>query len=104
MGYEQPVKSNKEQARKIFYKAFLKDLQGNLQTLTSQFLTVRDDRSQQNICHLSDFMNSIVMFSPMLSNETEIIRQVANDFMIPGETFQIDYPKFIHKIENEIDK
>jgi hypothetical protein len=35
IGFEQPLKSNKEQARKIFYRTLLKDLQGNMQILTN---------------------------------------------------------------------
>lgn len=37
VGYEQPIKSNKEQARKIFYKIFLKDLNANMNYLQMAF-------------------------------------------------------------------
>lgn len=35
----------------------------------------------------------LVSFSPRLSEE--ILKQIANDFMIPGETSQVNYPLFL---------
>lgn len=102
MGYEQPKKSNKEQARKVFYKTFMKDLQGNFNFLQQAFR--EEDTILSSRCHISVFMNIIVRFSQMLQNEVETIRQIANDFMIPGELMQVSYPLFLQRIEQEIGK
>ena len=37
IGYEQPVKSDREQARKYFYKIFLEDFKDGVQVLLTHF-------------------------------------------------------------------
>jgi hypothetical protein len=50
------------------------------------------------------FINIIQGFSPLLMSEVDCIKQIAHDFMVPGDLNSVNYLGFIQRLEQEIGK